>query len=53
MCGHRWAQMLANVWPHYWSNLNGIYYQRVTHTHPEFMQTHSQIVSIIIMAKDE
>ena len=50
--GSRWVHMWANVREHYWSHSNGICNQRVTHT-PKFMQTHSQIVCITIMAKDE
>ena len=49
--GSSGAHMWANMWAHYWFYTNGISYQRVTHT-PKFMQTHNQIVCIIMMAKD-
>ena len=50
--GSRWEHMWANVWAHYWSYTNHKCYQRIIHTPTKFMQTHSQILCIIIMAKD-
>ena len=50
--GRVWVYMWANVWVHHWSNLNGICYIRVIPIQM-FMQTHNQIICIIIMTKDE